>query len=74
MKKMWLKIKEKYRPEDVKKRLADIGRVEDDPADSRRLILTFHNQSESGVLMAGFRLSEDFIEYLDDFDMVSEDE
>jgi hypothetical protein len=73
MKKMWLKIKEKYRHEDVKKRLTDIGRVEDDPADSHRMILTFHNQSESGILMAGFRLSEDFIEYLDDFDMIREE-
>ncbi len=72
MKKMWLNIKKEYRPEDVKQRLADIGRVDSDPADPHRMILTFHNQSESGVLMAGFRLSEDFIEYFDDFDMIRE--
>ena len=73
MKKMWLRIKEQYKRDELRKRLAEIGRVEDDPADPRRLVLTFHNQSESGLLMAGFRLSQEFIEYLDDFDMIRED-
>jgi len=73
MKRMWLQIKEQYQRDDFKKQLNEIGKVEDDPADPRRLVLTFHNQSESGLLMAGFRLSQEFIEYLDDFDMIRED-
>jgi len=73
MKRMWLRIKEKYKRDDLKKQLDEIGKVEDDPGDPRRLVLTFHNQSESGLLMAGFRLSQEFIEYLDDFDMIRED-
>lgn len=72
MKRMWLQIKTKYDPKTVKQRLAEIGKIEEDPGDPRRLTLTFHNQSESGVLMAGFRLSQDFIEYLEDFDMIRE--
>ena len=74
MKKMWMQVKDKYKRDDLKKRLSEFGKIEDDPADPRRLLLTFHNQSESGLLMAGFRLSEEFIQYLDDFDMVREDE
>ncbi len=73
MKRMWLRIKEPYKREELRKRLEEIGKVEDDPADPRRVVLTFHNQSESGLLMAGFRLSQEFIEYLDDFDMIRED-
>ena len=73
MKRMWLRIKEKYKRDDLKKQLDEIGKVEDDPGDPRRLVLTFHNQSGSGLLMAGFRLSQEFIEYLDDFDMIRED-
>ena len=74
MKKMWLRIKEEYQRDELRKRLDEIGKVDDDPADSRRLVLTFHNQSETGLLMAGFRLSQEFIEYLDDFDMIRENE
>ena len=74
MKRMWMRIKEKYRREDVKGLLSEIGSVEYDADDPRRLVLTFHNQSESGLLMAGFRLSEEIIKYLDDFDMVREKE
>jgi hypothetical protein len=70
---MWLRIKEKHKRDDLKKQLEEIGKVEDDPIDPRRLVLTFHNQSESGLLMAGFRLSQEFIEYLDDFDMIREE-
>jgi len=70
MKKMWIQLKDKYRSEDVKARLEEIGRVEDDPGQANRLILTFHNQSESGIRMAGFKLSQDFIEYFEDFDMI----
>jgi len=38
----------------LEKAMDEIGKVEDDPGDARRLVLTFHNQSESGLLMAGF--------------------
>lgn len=71
MKRMWIQLKEKCNAEDLKKRLGEIGKIEDDPQHARRVLLTFHNQSESGVRMAGFKLSEDFIEYFDDFDMIS---
>lgn len=74
MKRMWMQVKEKYRRDDLRKRLSEFGKIEDDPTDPRRWIVTFHNQSESGLLMAGFRLSQEFIEYLDDFDMIREDE
>lgn len=70
MKKMWIQLKEKCKTEDVKARLREIGRVEEDPGQSNRILLTFHNQSESGIRMAGFKLSEEFIEYFDDFDMI----
>ena len=73
MKRMWMRIKEKYRREDVKEFLSDIGSVEYDADDPQRLVLTYYNQSESGLLMAGFRLSQEIIEYLDDFDMVKEE-
>jgi hypothetical protein len=73
MKKMWLQLKEQYKRDDLQKPLSEIGKVEEDPGNSQRLILTFHNQSESGVLMAGFRLSQDFIEYFEDFDMIREE-
>jgi len=74
MKQMWLQLKEKYKRDDLRKRLSEIGKIDDDLVDPRRVIMTFHNQSESGLLMAGFRLSQEFIEYLDDFDMVKENE
>jgi|WetSurMetagenome_2_1015567.scaffolds.fasta_scaffold08179_4 hypothetical protein len=73
MKRMWLQLKAKYNRDDLRERLGEIGKIEDDPSDPGRWIMTFHNQSESGLLMAGFRLSEEFIEYLDDFDMIRED-
>ncbi|NLI33450.1 MAG: hypothetical protein GX422_11855 [Deltaproteobacteria bacterium] len=70
MKKMWIRPNEKCDREDLKKRLEEIGKIEEDSQHADRLILTFHNQSESGVRMAGFRLSEDFIQDFDDFDMI----
>ena len=70
MKKMWIQLKEGLNRDDIKRQLAEIGRVEDDPQDSRRLVITFHNQSESGMRMAGFRLSQDFMSYFQDFDMI----
>jgi hypothetical protein len=73
MKRMWVQLKDKYKRDDLQKLLSEIGKVEDDPGNPRRLILTFHNQSESGLLMAGFRLSQDFIEYFEDFDMIKEE-
>jgi hypothetical protein len=73
MKKMWLQLKDKYKRSDLQERLSEIGRVEGDPDNPQRLILVFHNQSESGILMAGFRLSQDFIQYFEDFDMIRED-
>lgn len=74
MKRMWLEIKAQYNPAQIKERLGEIGKVAEDPGKPSRLILTFHNQSESGIRMAGFRLSQDFIEYLEDFDMIREDQ
>lgn len=72
MKKMWLKLKAGCDPKNLQDQLKELGRVEMDPQDSRRMIITFHNQSESGIRMAGFRLSQDFIKYFDDFDMIRE--
>ena len=73
MKRMWMQIKKEYRREDVKEFLSDVGSVEYDADDPQRLVLTYYNQSESGLLMAGFKLSQEIIEYLDDFDMVKEE-
>jgi hypothetical protein len=72
MQRMWLQVKPQHDVENLKQSLGEIGSVVVDPSDPRRLILTFHNQSESGIRMAGFRLSQDFIDYLDDFDMIRE--
>ncbi len=70
MKKMWIQLKDKYKIEDLKGRLEEIGKVEPDPGKANRVVLTFHNQSESGIRMAGFKLSQEFIEYFEDFDMI----
>lgn len=72
MKKMWIDLKRSADVNSLVEQLSEIGRVERDPANEHRLLLTFHNQSESGMRMAGFRLSEDFIRYFDDFDMMPE--
>lgn len=72
MKKMWIQLKPTADKNALVEQLGEIGRVENDPKDDLRLILTFHNQSESGMRMAGFRLSQDFIKYFEDFDMVFE--
>jgi len=72
MKKMWIQLKPTTDRKALLEQLGEIGRIEKDPSDELRLILTFHNQSESGMRMAGFRLSQDFIRYFEDFDMMSE--
>lgn len=71
MKKMSIQLKRNTDVNALVEQLSEIGRVEKDPSDSLKLILTFHNQSESGIRMAGFRLSQDFIKYFEDFDMVT---
>ena len=71
MKKMSIQLKRNTDVNALIEQLSEIGRVEKDPNDSLKLILTFHNQSESGIRMAGFRLSQDFIKYFEDFDMVN---
>lgn len=72
MKKMWVKLKAGSDPKSLQSQLGEFGRVEQDPQDAQRLIITFHNQSEQGIRMAGFRLSQDFIRYFEDFDMFTE--
>ena len=72
MKKMWIRLKAGSDPKNLQSQLAELGRVELDPQDAQRLIITFHNQSEQGIRMAGFRLSQDFIKYFEDFDMFTE--
>ena len=72
MKKMWIRVKEGYDPNVLKKELSEFGRVEEDGNDPRRLLLTFHNQSESGLRMAGYRLSEEYLQSFEDFDMIWE--
>jgi hypothetical protein len=70
MKKMWIQFKEGCDSKKLLKDLNELGRLEKDPEDPRRLFLIFHNQSESGIKMSCFRLSEEFIQYFEDFDMV----
>ena len=70
MKKMWILLKADCDPKRIKQDLEEIGRVQPDPEDPNRLILTFRNQSETAVKMACFKLSEDFIQYFEDFDMI----
>ena len=72
MKQMWIQLKPTTDKNALIEQLGEIGRVEKDPNDELRLVLIFHNQSESGMRMAGFRLSQDFIKYFDDFDMMKE--
>lgn len=72
MKKMWIHLKRNADINALMEQLGEIGRVEKDPQDDHRLTLTFHNQSESGMRMAGFRLSQDFIKYFEDFDMMTD--
>jgi len=72
MKRMWIQLKSANDSKKMKEQLSELGRVEADPGDPRRLVITFHNQSESGIRMAGFRMSQDFIRYFEDFDMIRE--
>ncbi|MDY0039365.1 MAG: hypothetical protein RBS57_03570 [Desulforhabdus sp.] len=72
MKKMWIHLKRNADINALTQQLGEIGRVEKDPNDQHRLTLTFHNQSEGGIRMAGFRLSQDFIKFFEDFDMVAD--
>lgn len=72
MKKMWIQVKPKEDIDALKLQLKEIGSVESDPQSESRIILTFHNQSEGGMRMAGFRLSEDFIQHFEDFGMLAE--
>jgi len=74
MKKMWIQVKEGTDLKTLRSQLSEFGRVEEDAGTPNKLILAFHNQSESGLRMAGFRLSQDFIHLFDDFDFVKEDE
>jgi hypothetical protein len=73
MKRMWIQLSEVADRGVMKEQLKEIGRVEEDSRDGRRLILTFHNQSEGGMRMAGFRLTQDFIQEFVDFGMLGED-
>lgn len=70
MKKMWIQFKPDCDAKKLVKELQEIGRLEPDPENPQRMTLIFHNQSESGIKMSCFRLSEDFIQYFEDFDMV----
>ncbi|QCQ21585.1 hypothetical protein [Desulfoglaeba alkanexedens] len=70
MKKMWIQLNPDYDLKGLEEKLKEIGRIERDPQDPSKIFLTFHNQSESGIKMSCFRLSEDFIHYFKDFDMV----
>ena len=72
MKRMWIELKNGSDKKSLMDQLGDIGKIEEDSRNPQRIILTFENQSEDGIRMAGFRLSEDFIQDFDDFDMVSE--
>ncbi len=69
---MWIQLKAGTDHKAIKHELSDMGRVEDDPHDSSRFIITFLNQSESGMRMVGFRLSQDFIQEFEDFGMMPE--
>ncbi len=71
MKRMWIRLKDECDARTLEQELGGIGRVELDPSDPCQLTLTFHNHSESGMRMAGFRLSQDFIHYFQDFGMVA---
>ncbi len=70
MKKMWIQLKADCDPQRIQHDLQEIGRIQPDPDNPHRLILTFRNQSETAVKMACFKLSEDFIQYFEDFDMI----
>jgi hypothetical protein len=72
VKKMWIQVKPKEDVTALTKELKEIGAVEIDPEKPSRIILTFHNQSEGGMRMAGFRLTEDFIQRFEDFGMLPE--
>lgn len=70
MQKMSIQFKEGCDSKKLERELAEFGRLEKDPAHPGRLSLIFHNQSENGIKMACFRLSEEFIQYFEDFDMI----
>jgi len=69
MRKMSIQLKEGCNTNKLQKELAEFGRLEKDPEHPGKLTLVFHNQSESGIRMACYRLSEEFIQYFEDFDM-----
>jgi len=69
---MWIQLKNDCDSQKIEKELQELGRIEWSPEQPNRLTLTFHNQSESGIKLSCFRLSEDFIRYFEDFDMIRE--
>jgi hypothetical protein len=70
MKRMWIQLKKGSNHKSLEKQLSQFGRIEWDNEDKDRLILTFRQQSEDGVRMACFQLSENFMQYFEDFDMI----
>ncbi|SMC21184.1 hypothetical protein SAMN02746041_01145 [Desulfacinum hydrothermale DSM 13146] len=70
MKRLWIELKPDCDEKKITSELQEIGRVEKDPENPGRLLLTFHNQSEAGIKMSCFKLQEDFISFFNDFDMV----
>ncbi|MCU0587729.1 MAG: hypothetical protein MUF52_06190 [Syntrophobacteraceae bacterium] len=72
MKRMWIQVSPGEDVAALKNELKEIGAVEIDSEKPSRIVLTFHNQSEGGMRMAGFRLTEDFIQRFEDFGMLSE--
>jgi hypothetical protein len=72
MKRMWIHLTEEADRGLLKEELKGIGKVEEDPGNSRRIILTFHNQSEGGMRMAGYRLTQELMDYFHDFGMIRE--
>jgi hypothetical protein len=72
MKRMWIDLKPEHDLASLTKGLKELGTVQEDTEKSARLILTFHNQSPGGLRMAGFRLSQDYIQCFEDFGMIPE--
>lgn len=74
MKRMWFHLVEEGDRALLQEELKGIGKLEEDPSDPHRLVLTFHNQSEGGMRMAGYRLTQEFMGYFQDFGMIREGE
>ena len=72
MKKMWIQLKEVCDVEEVKRELSKYGRLEEDTNIPHRFTLTFRNQSEDAMHMAGYELSQDLVHSFEDFDMIWE--